>query len=386
VITPHDRDSAVEKVLRHSSLYQQPAVTEACLDAETLAAWIDGGLAADALANAQAHASSCARCLALVGQLMRAQPIVLAKEPARLAWWLWFAPVTAAAAGVAIWFAVPAPTLVPARAKATIVESSQSATVPPDRRNAVEEPPRPVAVPAPPQAKAQIAPEPLEVKRADEATAIQEQRDANRREADRLNVAAGDVNAAATPPASPVAAPPAAAALAAAPSVAEPPPAAASPDAAARPVGDPTSAAATAEPPSAAPEPAPVAALQERTASVDAAVTSPDPSVRWRIRGATVERSADAGGSWRRVVTGASALTAVATPSSTVCWIVGRNGVVLRLTDGENFARVTAPDAADLSTVQATDALTATVTTVDGRRFATTDGGRTWTASPPQEF
>ena len=77
-------------------------------------------------------------------------------------------------------------------------------------------------------------------------------------------------------------------------------------------------------------------------------------------------------------------LTAGVAPSPTVCWIVGRRGTVLLSTDGLQWRRLAFPESADLVTVQATDALTATVTTADNRRFRTADGGQTWT--PLQEF
>ncbi len=87
----------------------------------------------------------------------------------------------------------------------------------------------------------------------------------------------------------------------------------------------------------------------------------------------------DGGGSWERIVTGVtSGLTAGAAPSATVCWLVGRGGVVLLATDGRTFARVAAPAPVDLVSVEAADAVTATLTAVDGRRFRTVDGGRNW--------
>ena len=46
--------------------------------------------------------------------------------------------------------------------------------------------------------------------------------------------------------------------------------------------------------------------------------------------------------------------------------------------DGLTFARVPLPERVDLTAVTATDALTAIVTTADGRRFRTGDAGRTW--------
>ena len=72
-------------------------------------------------------------------------------------------------------------------------------------------------------------------------------------------------------------------------------------------------------------------------------------------------------------------LTAGVAPSSNVCWLVGRFGAITLTTDGRVWRRIKFPEPADLTSVTAADARTATVTTADGRQFATTDGGRTWT-------
>jgi photosystem II stability/assembly factor-like uncharacterized protein len=58
--------------------------------------------------------------------------------------------------------------------------------------------------------------------------------------------------------------------------------------------------------------------------------------------------------------------------------VVGKAGAVLLTTDGVTWRRVAFPEMADLSAVRATDARSATVSTVDGRMFTTTDGGETW--------
>ena len=92
-----------------------------------------------------------------------------------------------------------------------------------------------------------------------------------------------------------------------------------------------------------------------------------------------MDYTSDGGGSWERLVTGLTTdLTAGASPSPRVCWLVGRGGVILLATDGRTFVRVPFPEAADLVAVQATDARSATVTAADGRRLTTDDGGRTW--------
>ena len=45
-----------------------------CLDAETVAAWMDGGLDAAGVAAAEAHASTCERCQALLATVVKTLP------------------------------------------------------------------------------------------------------------------------------------------------------------------------------------------------------------------------------------------------------------------------------------------------------------------------
>ncbi len=58
-----------------TTLRQTPATaSEACLDAETLAAWADGGLSAKAAAAVELHASNCSRCTAVLAAMERSAP------------------------------------------------------------------------------------------------------------------------------------------------------------------------------------------------------------------------------------------------------------------------------------------------------------------------
>ena len=109
-------------------------------------------------------------------------------------------------------------------------------------------------------------------------------------------------------------------------------------------------------------------------------VRSPEGSTQWRIvKPGSVQRSNDAGATWQTQADGVNAVfTSGAAPSDSVCWLVGKSGVVLQSTDGRSWHRVPFPQAVDLIAVVATDATTATVTTAGGRTFTTTDGGRTW--------
>jgi photosystem II stability/assembly factor-like uncharacterized protein len=99
----------------------------------------------------------------------------------------------------------------------------------------------------------------------------------------------------------------------------------------------------------------------------------------------SVEYSTNGGATWEPLPTGVSAqLTAGSSPSASVCWLVGRGGVVLLTTNGRSWQRLAPPDTADLAAVQATDARRATVTTADGRVFRTEDAGQTWIRVPLQ--
>jgi hypothetical protein len=121
------------------------------------------------------------------------------------------------------------------------------------------------------------------------------------------------------------------------------------------------------------------AGINAKVAGAGIEIVSPDARTRWRLAGPIVERSTDGGSTWNTVFTLAGAeLTAGAAPSDSACWVVGRRGVVLRSTDGRTFSLVTSPAMADLSAVTATDARSASVSTIDGSTFSTTDGGATW--------
>ena len=110
------------------------------------------------------------------------------------------------------------------------------------------------------------------------------------------------------------------------------------------------------------------------------------PEGRVRIRvgtGGAIERSDDGGTTWTAQMSGVSVdLTAVSPVSSRICWAAGRQGTVLLTTDGGTWERRPFPVNTDLVAISATDRQAATVTTVDGRRFATRDGGASWQALP----
>ena len=118
--------------------------------------------------------------------------------------------------------------------------------------------------------------------------------------------------------------------------------------------------------------------------AVDRLIVSSNPATRFRLLpGGDVQRSADGGAAWRTETTGATAtLTAGSSPSPSVCWLIGPNGVIVLSTDGRSWRRLTFPEPADLRSIAAADSENATVTTADGRAFVTTDGGLTWARAP----
>ena len=361
-----ERDQSVERLLRQSLQTPRNAgVTDSCLDAETLAAWVDGGLSGAALEMAQSHVADCARCQALVGTLARINSVVPPAEPERAArrWLAWLVPLTAAAAAVALWVAVPRdkPDRGDRLPQATEVQRQAAETK-------VQEPPLVDDRPQAPASGTKDERQPRttasddgaknEVAGSNQPGAQQPElrRDAGRLEADSLEKQPGPSSAIAS-------------------------------SAAAMPA--PAASAAAAAPPALAEKSANLArsVTRAQTADLEIEIVSPDPSVRWRIAGSVVQRSTNGGARWEAVSTGvASQLTAGAAPSASVCWLVGRGGVVLLSTDGRSWRRVAFPETTDLSAVRATDARAASVSTADGRTFSTTDGGATWVRRPLQEF
>ena len=103
------------------------------------------------------------------------------------------------------------------------------------------------------------------------------------------------------------------------------------------------------------------------------------PPTRWRILpSGSVERSVTGGASWDQIaVYPPGAITSGAAPSASVCWLIGRRGLVLLAVD-DRVDRVSFPATTDLASVRATDARQATVTTTDGLVLSTTDGGASW--------
>ncbi|CAN5875970.1 hypothetical protein BH24ACI5_BH24ACI5_21990 [soil metagenome] len=297
----------------------------ACLDAETLAAWADGSLTAAQRTAAEAHVADCDRCLAVVAAIAQTSPPPSTSTTAQRPAWLtvrWLAPLTAAALAITTWAFVQGPF----------------------------SPQRPVAPPTPQVVDSVTPVQP--VTPAERAASASNRADALAKKADAPRASAVLKDQAERRR---------------------------SADAAAK----PSAAPATESP---APPAAPTEAIDQQFRSMARAeqgprlIVSPDPDVRWRLSGPSVERSADGGRTWQRQPTSTSLeLLAGSSPAPSVCWIVGRSGLVLLSTDGRTWRRLDFPGpAVDLVAVTAQDGEIATVTASDGKTYRTVDAGRTW--------
>jgi len=390
-----DRDRTVERLLRQSLKARAGSVAHGpCLDAETIAAWADEALAGEELVAAEAHASDCSRCQAMLAAIARTTasaavhnaredgaPAFQASGPAKTRWrsgWRigWLVPLTAAAAALVLWIVVPRDEArrsveqAPARARADAPSSPKA------RESQRPESPalgggKPASILAAGKAQAPADQGRGQTRnKAEDATRAEAARPLEKGvglDADRAasDTARRETDAVTSPGQAPLERRPTdALAERRAQAFAPGPPAAVTPV-----IGGANAVT-----------PARETATMAASRASPLEILSPDRSSRWRPgAGGAVEYSSDGGATWQPLATGVSAdLTAGASPSASVCWLVGRAGTVVLSTDGRRWQRVTFPEAADLTAVSATDARTATVTTADGRRFSTTDGGLTW--------
>ena len=370
------------------------------LTPDVLAAWMEGTLSPAERSAAEAHASDCAHCQAMLAAMARTAPPVAARG-----WWnaasvRWLVPIAAAAIVVATWVGIDRGRhdAVPA-VNVTLTSARQSAPPASAPEPAREEAQPSADVTAQPEAKSDNTKTAAnnakdaasgDRKKSEPIDALQQQK---RADGIAANAPRAESPAAAPGPPAPQAFGAVAQSAAPANAAAGPPPPASAP-APARPATPPQPAESLDK----------VQALQEKVTitsetplvAADSAraavaklppveVMSPERSYRWRaVAPGSIQYSVDGGLNWQSSATGTSvALRAGSAPSRTVCWLVGQAGLVLLTTDGRNWQVRPFPERIDLTDVSATDARTATVTTANRRRFATADGGATW--SPLQE-
>lgn len=427
-----DRDRSFEKALaRHFRARAQAeasAAPRSCADVETLAAYHEGGLAAEQMSLWKTHLQDCPRCQGILAQLAATDAIpfgvahnvekqraagVQVLKPRRPAPWRWAAPAGALAAGLLVWVAV---------------RESQPPQIAEVRKDAASAAKLPVPTPLVAESKTQDANEEQSAQTRSAETAVggvlQPKREPSHsgRVAgvpSRPPVASGAQTSenlvtgySGTLAKSDVGDKAAAGARefkekAAADSFSRPvTPAVPAPE-----VSSNTQAFAEAAPESAVSSAKPVpgrppapAALQqkqemsgmsrlrEKQAMVLArslsavTIAAPGNAVQWRIGAAgIIEHSADNGATWTLQTSGViTDLLAGSAPSDQVCWIVGRAGTILRTTDGgAHWVKVRPPLIDDFASVFALDARQATVSSVQST-YQTMDGGATWNKLAPE--
>ena len=381
-----ERDRSIDRLLRRrvESDAGLPA-TNACVDAETLAAWMDGSLSREALDRAEHHASGCARCQAMLASMARTAP-----DTAGHPWWRsltarWVVPIAAAATAVALWVSVdrqqnpalPAPPPAalsrsePAAPPAMLADARERSVASLDQDKAASARSAKADAPADTRAAQKSVPGRVVGGAAGGRTTDALRPSLQARSDNAASVAS---NAAAT----------------AAPAPPPPPAAPVLPNAAPVPAAEPPVISPLAETVRVIPESSTKRMRAEGGARAGAAFTSaieiasPEPTFRWRLLApGTIQRSTDGGATWQpQAAPPGIVLTAGSSPARDVCWIVGRAGAVVLSTDGTTWQRRSFPEAVNLAAVRAIDAKNATVTTADGRQFSTADGGATWSKLP----
>jgi hypothetical protein len=126
-----------------------------------------------------------------------------------------------------------------------------------------------------------------------------------------------------------------------------------------------------------------LAKLQEAQISsklMNLQIQTPDPKILWMVASpGVIEKSEDGGTTWKpEYVDTRALLLAGAAPTVRICWVVGANGTILRTTNGSHWRTIRPPVETNFVRVEAADASSATVTAMDGRKFATADGGKSW--------
>ena len=371
-----DQDKPAANLLRRS-LASSPGVEAVCPDPEILAAYLERSLDADETARFELHFSHCARCREQLSALSRSGELVGASEEKRprtqrMPWiwdWRWLAPATAALVFVALLIALR-PVRHPGEESLVAMDHQPA---PP----AAVYPPMPDSGPAArasaphttSAAGARISP-PSSSAKSDVAPSVPS------RELPETPAAT-----------SPAASPPAAQA-ARVPADIVPPDVPTAGPAYAGAVGAPEATdekkmAVMVRNPSSAQTESVMVEAGVQTSDLTL-VRTPDPQVIWRFSsGRFIERSIDAGTTWRVQWTKANAhLIAGAAPTADTCWLVGRDAMILLTTDGRKWKTISPPADADFVYVEAADAFSATVTTTDDRKFTTSDGGRHWTPAP----
>lgn len=405
---PTDRDAIVDRLLRSRDI-AQPDTAGVCPDPDLVAAWADGRLKGAELARCEAHIAACARCTALVAAFVRTEgtDVVPAPAAARSPWrWAirWAMPLAAVAGAMVVWVVVNPGD----RTSAPAVQSEVARLETPLPKEA-DDAGRPMAA----QPAAGAAPT------ADAALKDAQPKEEQRRRADGRTRATGrDVPAATPLPATPApaqAAPTEVASNETTAPAAPPAPARNAPAVEQEPVGqraekvaERQTGAFAPEPPSpASPAAAPPASAARDNAAAGAGpsalggavggtlsraksvagplvLSAPDATLQCRVTDNVLQVSLDGGLHWEvtSVQPAARVLTGIVLAPA-IAWIAGERGMVLVTDDGRRWRPSPLPESVDVVRITATSLFAAEVTTREGARYATLDGGRSWRKLAP---
>lgn len=403
--------------LLRQSLAHEPAAAGECPEPEILAAYFERSQNAEETARCELHLSGCARCREELALMERAgRDAAVGREGAqaagRRAWvwdWRWLAPVAAALVIAAVWV-VQRPSNSNSKSQSpTLVAMSQPSEPPTKEAAAPSRMPAPgapsAAAPSPERAqnralnKTQNAisremNQPSANEKLNQVTPLDTRRDADsnlpakspgapqsnseERAARKETESKALAGALQTAPASPAAAgPPAVAGNAGGMVQAET-------DESAQALKLKQQMAAPAKPNLYAKKDEKAAPASSGIGAVARVVRTPDPKVLWQIPEQGVLKSEDGGQTWQSVdlpVANAHVVS-IAAPSAEVCWLAGRNSLILLTTDGTHWQTVAPPARADFGQIVAENASSATVATADGLRFQTGDAGKHWHPVP----
>ncbi len=426
-----DRDRSFEKALaRHFRARAQAAsaAPRSCADVETLAAYHEGGLAAEQMSLWKTHLQDCPRCQGILTQLEATDAIpfgvahnvekqraagVQVLKPRRPAVWRWAAPAGALAAGLLVWVAV---------------RESKPVQIAEVRKDAASAANLPTPAPPPAESKTQSANEEQSAQTRSAETAVggvlQQKVEASRsgrlagvpskppapsgaRISENLvsgysgTLAKSDVGDKAPAGARELKEKAAADSLSRSVTPAVPAPEVSS-NTQAFAEAAPESAVSSAKPVGGRPlaqtvlpqkqEMSGMSRLREKQVMVLArsvsavTIAAPGNAMQWRIGAAgIIEHSADTGATWALQTSGViTDLLAGSAPSDQVCWVVGRAGTILRTSDGgAHWVKVRPPVVDNFASVFAADARQATVSPAQGT-YQTTDGGATWKKLAPE--
>jgi hypothetical protein len=397
VTSPHDRDKTNAEMLRRS-LSQNPdgesTVTgEDCPEPEILAAYFECSLNAEETARYELHFSQCAMCREQIAVIARADKLLAVadeelRRPAPSAWiwnWRWIAPAAAVLIVGLVWMArrQEEQRLV-ANSQRTELRTSDGSPQAYAPEPSTPLPNVPAQSAAVPRAGPNVAVDKTQVATSQQSAAASQGANSALDENLTSNNDEKLKQLAKSAPESARDSEGQALAAQSAPDSPAPSPA---------PLGHAAGGTVQAEPDTTSPR---LQAKQlatparetddtvEKKRSAGLLIPTPDSQLLWRIRGAGfVERSTDGGATWHGELPNPNAhLVAGSAPSAQICWLVGNSGMILLTEDGAAWIKLPPPVVADFIDVAAKDALSATITAADGRKFTTTDGAKHWTPLP----